>query len=706
MRAMPLAFEDFQGKGALDFSSSSSDSRQFHHQQHKEEQDWLLSNSNRGNKKANCCYVGSATTEPTSVLDNRRSPSPPTSSSTLSSSLGGGGSSTTDTTGVAATNASSNPPSVDITNTEKCGGLGMEDWESVLSGSPNQEQSILRLIMGDTDDPSLGLNKILHQDTEFNAGFGVVDQASLGFETPFTSVSSNIDPDFVVNSARLGSVSTQNHIFSMAAATNLSPPPSVFQPQPVEALDEKPQIFRPQLIMNQNQVQYAQNPALFLPLSYAQMQEHQLLSPPPPKRLNLGPNQKVPLSDSGQQELYLRRQQQQQLQMLQQRQTMGVTATATKQKMVNDELANQQLQQAVIDQIFKAAELIEMGNPVLAQGILARLNHQLSPVVKPFQRAAFYVKEALQLLLHMNMNTPSAAMSGYNIIFKISAYKSFSEISPILQFANFTCNQALLEAFEGCNRIHIIDFDIGYGGQWASLMQELVFRSEGPPSLKITAFTSSSTHDEFELGFTQENLKHFASEINIPFELEILSLETLISASWPLPLQGLENDVTAVNLPIGVFSNYPATFPLVLRFVKQLQPKIVVSLDRSCDRPDFPFAHHMVHALQSYSGLLESLDSVNVNLDALQKIERFLVYPCIEKIVLGRHRSPERLPPWRSLFMQSGFAPLTFSNFAESQADCLVQRTPVRGFHVEKRQSSLVLCWQRKELISATAWRC
>ncbi|KAA8517793.1 hypothetical protein F0562_015246 [Nyssa sinensis] len=32
-----------------------------------------------------------------------------------------------------------------------------------------------------------------------------------------------------------------------------------------------------------------------------------------------------------------------------------------------------------------------------------------------------------------------------------------------------------------------------------------------------------------------------------------------------------------------------------------------------------------------------------------------------------------------------------------------MKRTPVRGFHVEKRQSSLVLCWQHKELILASA---
>ncbi|XVF73444.1 hypothetical protein PTKIN_Ptkin12aG0202100 [Pterospermum kingtungense] len=716
MKAMPLPFEEFQGKGALDFSSSTTSScsdsslllQNQHHNHQQEEEKWQ-------NSKGGCCYAGS---EPTSVLDSRRSPSPPTSSSTLSSSLGGGGGSgaSTDTTGVAAAttavsgsnNNNNNSQSVDI-GTEKCG-LGMEDWESVLSGSPSQEQSILRLIMGDVEDPSMGLNKILQpgggggggsQDTEeFNAGFGLVDQG-FTFEsiTSGGNLVSNIDPPLPGSCSdftRLGTVSTtpMNPVFTSSTSNNLLPPtslpPDVFAHhhhqllQPLEALDEKPQIFNPQ--------------------------EHHLLSPPPPppKRLNpgsSGPNYqvpKVPFSGSGQ-ELYLRRQQQQ-LHMLQQRPTtIGMVG---KPKVSSDESANQQLQQAIIDQLIQAAELIETGNSVLAQGILARLNHQLSPVGKPFIRAAFYFKEALQLLLRLN-NTNTSALSTYNMIFKIGAYKSFSEISPIVQFANFTCNQALLEAFEGCSRIHIIDFDIGYGGQWASLMQELVLRNGGAPSLKITAFASPSANDDqLELGFTQENLKHFASEINMAFEIEIMSLESLNSGSWPLSHHLPENEAIAVNLPIGSFSNHPSTLPMVLRFIKQLTPRIVVSLDRGCDRTDVSFPHHIIHALQSYSGLFESLDAVNMNLDALQKIERFLLQPGIEKIVLGRHRSLERTTPWRSLFLQSGFTSLSFSNFTESQAECLVQRTPIRGFHVEKRQSSLVLCWQRRELIAASAWRC
>ncbi|KAE8723331.1 Scarecrow-like protein 27 [Hibiscus syriacus] len=720
MKGMPLSFEEFQGKGALDFfSSTCSDSSLLLQNQHHQGK-WQ-------NNKGGCCYAGS---EPTSI-STRRSPSPPTSSSTLSSSLGGNGrggsGASTDTTGVAANktvtgnnNNNNNSQSLDI-GTEKCG-LGMEDWESVTPGSPSQEQSILRLIMGDVDDPSsMGLNKILQSgggshDMEFNAGFGIVDQG-FTFEsiTSGGNFVSNIDPHIAGSCSDFpgfGSVSTATNLAFTSSATNLLPTSlahGVFAQQPLEALDEKPQIFNPQMIINQNQTRFTQNPTMFLPLSYnAQLQEHNLLSPPPPKRFNSGSSglnyqvSKVPFSGSGQ-ELFLRHQQQQ-IQMVQQRPTTIGMAATMKPKIVSDELANQQLQQAIINQLIQAAELIDSGDPILAQGILARLNHQLSPVGKPFIRAAFYFKEALQSLLPLNA-TNSPALSSHNMIFKIGAYKSFSEISPIVQFANFTCNQALLEAFEGCSRVHIIDFDVGYGGQWASLMQELVLRN-GVPYMKLTAFASPSTHDEIELGFTHDNLKHFASEINMNFDIEIMSLESLNSGSWPLPLRLGENEAIAVNLPIGSFSNYPSILPLVLSFVKQLSPKIVVSSDRGCDRTDVPFPHHIIHALQSYSGLLESLDAVNMNPDALEKIERFFLQPSIEKIVLGRHHFPERRPPWRSLFIQSGFSPLTFSNFTESQAECLIQRTPIRGFHVEKRQSSLALFWQRRELIAASCWRC
>ncbi|KAG8391619.1 hypothetical protein BUALT_Bualt01G0206200 [Buddleja alternifolia] len=721
--------------------------------------------------------------EPTSVLDSARISSRPSSSSTLSSSHGGGGSTgggggaaSTDTAGVAAvsdtnpspkwqhdsnTATSSNaaggadsellpvPPSLEIGaavggggNTEK---FAMEDWESVLSESPNQEQSILRWIMGDVEDPAMGsLNKVLQigggggasasAEFDFSGGFGAVDQG-LGFGGG-DQFGANLIPNFPNNNRssaeKMGLSSNlatnlkipQNVMNSCSLPNNLGPISVHNQTTFDSSAEMKPPMFNSQLLLNQHQSHQAQNPSFFYPLSYPQQQEQNLFGPPQAKRHNPGEAgiqiSKGPFSDTGQQEMFMGRQQMHnlqqgqgqalphQLQLLPHYMQQRPTGPGPKPKMNGgDDQLGHSHQQAIVDQLYKTAELVQTGNLVLAQGILARLNHQLSPIGKPFHRAAFYCKEALQLLLNTNNNNNNPSSPPFSLIFKIGAYKSFSEISPLIQFANFTCNQALLEVLEGFESIHIVDFDIGYGGQWSSLMQELALRNGGPPALKITALASSSTHDQLELGLTRENLIQFASEINIAFEFEAMSIDSLNSGSWSLPpFHVSENEAIAVNLPVGCLANYQLSIPLVLRFVKQLSPRIVVSIDRGCDRTDLPFANHIIHALQSYSNLLESLDAVNVNMDALQKIERFLIQPGLEKIVTGRFRSPEKTQHWRSVFLSSGFTPVTFSNFTESQAECVVKKTPVRGFQVEKRQSSLVLCWQRKELISASAWRC
>ncbi|KAL2477970.1 scarecrow-like protein 22 [Forsythia ovata] len=772
---MPLTFH-FEGKGVLDLELLVN--------KKKITESDISSCWSTNNLKENCFF--NSFCEPTSVLDTVRSPSRLTSSSTLSSSLGGAGSTaggggcSTDTLGVVAvsgnttnicskwrqdstTATSSNagadcellpvPPSLQIgnisaattatANTEKC---SMDEWESVLSesvaASPSQEQSILRWIMGDVEDPSMGsLNKVLQigsgqpaaaaaaADFEFNGGFGVVDQTfgadSVGqfganFISPVPTSMHNLN--FAMNRSSNPSSNLPNNLFpslpNNVGAISLQPC-STFDSAEMKSTVN----FSQQMLINQNQSQHPHNPSFFMPLSYAQQPEQNLFMPPQAKRHNPGgaigvglepPGGQIPKGlflDTGQ-ELLMARQQlhhyqqpppdglSHQLQSLPhylQQRPPAAMGSGPKPKMEGDEFGHcpqqqqQQQQQAIIDQLYKAAELVQTGNLAMAQGILARLNHQLSPIGKPFYRAAFYCKEALQLLLHTNnANSSTVTASPFSLIFKIGAYKAFSEISPVIQFANFTCNQALLEVFEGFDRIHIVDFDIGYGGQWASLMQELALRSGGAPSLKITSFASSSTHDQLELGLTRENLILFANEINIAFEFVVMSIDSLNSGSWSLPFHVSENEVVAVNLPVGSLASYQLSVPLVLRYVKQLSPKIVVSVDRGCDRTDLPFPNHIIHALQSYSNLLESLDAVNVNMDALDKIEKFLLRPGVEKIVMGRYRSPEKTQHWRTLFLSSGFSPITFSNFTESLAECLVKRTPSSG--IPSREKAVFTC--------------
>ncbi|EOA23169.1 hypothetical protein CARUB_v10016840mg [Capsella rubella] len=533
----------------------------------------------------------------------------------------------------------------------KCDQMGFEDLDGVLSGgSPGQEQSILRLIMaGDVVDPG----------SEF-----------VGFHP-----GSGSDPV----------IDNPNPLFGYGFPFH-------------DALEEeKFQVStNPEILINPNPAFFSDPP-----------------SSPPAKRLNSGqpgsqhPQQWVfPFSDPGQE---------------------SHDPFLTPPKIAGQDENDQDQSTLIIDQLFSAAaELIGTttnggdNNPILAQGILARLNHNLNKKKNnddtnntpkpPFHRAASYITEALHSLLE-NSSPPSLSPP-QNLIFRIAAYRAFSETSPFLQFVNFTANQTILESLQGFDRIHIVDFDIGYGGQWATLIQELAGkrnRSPSLPSLKITAFASPSTvSDEFELRFTEENLRNFAGETGVSLEMELLNVEILLNPTyWPLSLfRSSEKEAIAVNLPISsIVSGY---LPLILRFLKQISPNVVVCSDRSCDRDnDAPFPNGVINALQYYTTLLESLDSSNA--EAASSIERFCVQPSIQKLLTNRYRWMERSPPWRSLFGQCGFSPVTLSQTAETQAEYLLQRNPMRGFHLEKRQSSsssLVLCWQRKELVAVSAWKC
>ncbi|KAJ8625877.1 hypothetical protein MRB53_019184 [Persea americana] len=713
--------------------------------------------------------VSVGSTEPTSVLDTR-SPSPPTSStSTLSSSFGdtagmvaasdnppykwlpsqhtspapedeGGGGSRKEEWANHLLQQPTLASSLEIGagGCEKRG-LGMEEWESVLpesASSPSNDQSFFQWFGSGMDDPSL--KQLLQSgggapefESTGDAGLGIPDMG-FGFENVSSNSLANASAnsfgapatDFaclngnMMNNSKQQLLSIQNPTNSFGGGGSSSfnndchPPNPIFSlpPSILDPLDEKPHIFNLHHHIN------PQNPAFLLPtLPYAQAQAQQQqrhLLPPQPKRCHpTTPDMgflipRAPFSDSGQ-ELFLRRQQQQSFsnihllpQHLQHKPPLKLMGGSPE-----DSTTLQQQQQALVDQLLKAAELVEAGNSIHAQEILARLNHQLSPVGKPLHRAAFYFKEALQLLLENNNSTTlrSIPISPLDLVFKITAYKAFSEVSPFLQFVNFTSNQVLLEALHGFDAIHIVDFDIGLGGQWASFMQELALRPGGAPSLKITGFASLSSQDPLGLCLAKENLSHFANELAIPLEFNLFNIDSFdLSSIAALPvLNWSENEAVAVNLPVGLST------PSLLRLIaEQLSPKIVLTVDCGCDRIELPFSLYFFNALQSYSLLLDSLDASNASFDAVQKIERFILQPKIESTVLGRRRTGGKLPPWRNLFTSAGFSPVPLSNFTETQADYLLKRLQLRGFHVEKRQASLCLGWQWGELVSVSSWRC
>ncbi|XP_074585667.1 scarecrow-like protein 22 [Curcuma longa] len=667
--------------------------------------------------------------EPRSVLESRRSPSPPSSSaSTLSSSLvvGGGRSASSDgsvITAAAPSAAAEGAQRAEGTTelppvpASLAGGEGhslscTDDLEGLFCELAGQDQNFLGWIVSEADDTSGGGN--------FDS-LCVFEGASVSPETislpplasPVTSPSG-----FERKGDSFG-CGIPNPNLCLAPSADILP--LLLPPLPAELhlQDEKHLLPNQDLALpQQHQAQPPQLfPSFFPPFhqqstTYHHGQPWKHLAPPTRKgpAVNPFPTPRVPelLCQNLPHQMGFRRQLDAAGFQLQPP-SMKPKLASGDETSVADATPVQQQQRTLFDQLFEVAELIEAGNTFSSRGILARLNHQLpSPLGKPLLRSAFYFKEALHLLAGNSPHAlPPPVSTPLDALLKFAAYKTFSDVSPIAQFTSLTCVQAILEALDGASCIHIIDFDIGIGVQWSALMQELVQRrcssaAAAPLCLKITAFTTPCSHHPLELQLIQQNLLHFARSLGLVFEFNILDLDSS-DPSALLRMRSTPNEAVAVNLPVG--SSIDLLILDLLRFVKQLSPKILVSVDHGCDRIDLPYGHYILSAIRSCILLLDSIDAAGTNPDAANKIERYLVQPRIQSAVFRHHHLSNKTVSWRSLFTSAGFVPVQFSNITETQAECLLKRVLVQGFSIGRSQTSLSLCWQRGELASVSAWK-
>ena len=76
------------------------------------------------------------------------------------------------------------------------------------------------------------------------------------------------------------------------------------------------------------------------------------------------------------------------------------------------------------------------------------------------------------------------------------------------------------------------------------------------------------------------------------------------------------------------------------------------------------------------------------------------------KIFAAMEGAGRRTPPWREAFYGAGMRPFQLSQFADFQAECLLAKVQIRGFHVAKRQAELVLLWHERAMVATSAWRC
>ncbi|KAG0458451.1 hypothetical protein HPP92_023608 [Vanilla planifolia] len=129
--------------------------------------------------------------------------------------------------------------------------------------------------------------------------------------------------------------------------------------------------------------------------------------------------------------------------------------------------------------LLDCARIVD-SEPDLAANAIMQVRDLSSNRGNPNERIAFYFAEALYQRLSASETT--SLSNDFSEEEMTLSYTAFNDACPYSKFVHLTTNQAILEATESADSIHIVDFGISHGVQWAALLQALATRPTGKPS--------------------------------------------------------------------------------------------------------------------------------------------------------------------------------------------------------------------------------
>ncbi|CAN6450570.1 unnamed protein product [Victoria cruziana] len=297
-----------------------------------------------------------------------------------------------------------------------------------------------------------------------------------------------------------------------------------------------------------------------------------------------------------------------------------------------------------------------------------------------------------------------------------SSFLSLNQITPFIRFGHLTANQAILEASEGHDSVHILDFDTMQGVQWPPLMQAMAERSKGnPPAIRITGTGS----DLDTLLRTGSRLETFALSLGLRFRFRPYLVRRLSDlANLPASLDLLPDEALAVNCVLHLHKllrgwggvDPSSDLTLVLRALRSMNPKVLTLAEREARHNHPVFLRRFGEALEHYSALFESLEAtLPPSSQERLAVEQVWFGREIADIVSAeeedrreRHESFDR---WAEIMKAAGFSNLPLSAFAFSQARALLRlHYPSEGYQLQLFNDSFFLGWQSRPLFSVSSW--
>lgn len=363
----------------------------------------------------------------------------------------------------------------------------------------------------------------------------------------------------------------------------------------------------------------------------------------------------------------------------------------------------------LIHALLTCAEAIQCGELPLAASLLDEMSNELLTRVNTacgIGKVAGYFVEALSRRLYQpgQVSGLTGPVSGYYE----TLYYHFYEACPYLKFAHFTANQAILEALDGHDCVHVIDLSLMQGLQWPALIQALALRPGGPPSLRLTGIcvgppSGSGSDSLHEIGL---RLAHLARSINMRFAFRAVAASRFEDIQ-PWILETGPSEALAVNSILELHRHVGPGIDSVLEWIRTLNPKIVTVVEQEVNHNQPEFLARFTEALYYYSTMFDSLEACRAGPE--KALAELYMQREISNIVscegLARVERHETLDKWRARMDRSGFGPVELGQKAFKQASMLLTLFSGEGYDVEKREGCLTLGWHSWPLIAASAWK-
>ncbi|KAK1413701.1 hypothetical protein QVD17_35478 [Tagetes erecta] len=378
----------------------------------------------------------------------------------------------------------------------------------------------------------------------------------------------------------------------------------------------------------------------------------------------------------------------------------------------------------LVHTLMACAEAVQQEKFTLAENLVKQAGMLAVSQAGAMRKVATCFTEALARRIYgLSPQTPQDSPAFSDLL-----QMHFYETCPYLKFAHFTANQAILEAFAGKKKVHVIDFGMKQGMQWPALMQALALRPGGPPTFRLTGIGPPSSDNTDHLQEVGWKLAQLADTIHVEFEFRGFIAGSLADLE-PSMFDLRSDEVLAVN---SVFELHqllarPGAIEKVLSAVKEMSPEILTVVEQEANHNGLNFLERFTESLHYYSTLFDSLESSGSggidgggggaggggispvsNQDKIMS-EVYLgkqicnVVACEGTDRVERH---ETLAQWKNRLDSAGFEPVHLGSNAFKQASMLLALfAGGDGYRVVEDDGCLMLGWHTRPLITTSAWK-